>query len=194
MDARRSNPGRVPNAQLTCDLLLTWIHQFVAEPLAESIAIKDQIIPTMNSLLDKGSLVDSTRCAEQRWLPANTTLSELLETSWSFAGLDAQRPSYQSFVSTFHQHRWQKCLKWRTESQHAQCTECAKLKEFRRQAYSKNDSDRIAQAYHDHLTAMLRDRQIDAKLNERAVQSVKGLLTDNRDHSVISLCVDGMDT
>lgn len=196
VDARTANKAPPDSeARHNAELLLSWIHQFLAEPLAESALPKDAA-PSLQSLLDMNSLAHTSLCLEQRWLPSNTTLTELLHTAWSFATIDGPPPSYSTFLRVFHEQKWQKALKFRTESQHAKCTDCEKLKQFKRNAYSKADSERVAKAYHEHLSAMFRDRQLDARINARAMQYAKGLLSDKDDHgnSILSLCIDGMDT
>lgn len=82
VDARTANKAPPDSeARHNAELLLSWIHQFLAEPLAESALPKDAA-PSLQSLLDMNSLAHTSLCLEQRWLPSNTTLTELLHTAW----------------------------------------------------------------------------------------------------------------
>ena len=181
-------------AKNTADAMWTWIHQFMAEPLAESTVKPGALVlPALKSLVDGSSLVFSTSCVEQRWLPPNTTFSELLETSWAFGNFSGTKPSYSTFTRVFHDHDrpWARSLKFRCDCQHAKCTECEKLKEYKRLAYSAADAERVSAAYHAHLASMLQDRQRDAQLNLVAAQFMK---EGAGDRAIISMCIDGMDT
>ena len=137
--------------------------------------------------------MQASSCTEQRWLPPNTTYSEMLETAWVFGQFSGPKPSYSTFVRAFHDHDrpWQKSLKFRSDCQHAKCTECEKLKEFKKVAYSSSDAERVATAYHSHLSSMLKDRLLDAQLNTVAAEFMQ---RGAGHHPVISMCIDGMDT
>ena len=195
-DGRSVKPGLASSEpRQNTDLLLTWVHQFLAEPLAESVLQKENDILPLKSLVDSSSLAHAAKSLDQRWLPSNTTLVELLETAWSFANLDGQKPSYSTWVRVWHEDKWNKILKFRGESQHAHCTECEKLKQFRRVAFSKHDTDRVSQAYHQHLSEMIMDRQVDARINAHAAQCMQGLLKDEEGKgSLLSCTIDSMDT
>lgn len=145
--------------------------------------------------MDTSSLAHASKSLDQRWLPSNTTLVELLDTAWSFANLDGQKPSYSTWVRVWHEDKWNKILKFRGESQHAHCTECEKLKQYRRVAFSKADAERVAQAYRQHLSEMIMDRQVDARINAHAAQCMNGIVKDEEGKgSLLSCTIDSMDT
>ena len=170
------------------------VHQFIAEPLAESIIKETEVqpVPDLKTLVDVSSLGRGTMALDVRWLPPRTTLTELWQTA--FTGI-SPAPSYSTFVRVFHNGKWNRMLRFRTESQHSKCTTCEKLKEFKRLAYSKGDVDRVLESYHQHLTSMIKDRQADARINSLAVEAVQSKMGSSTGHhgSVLSMTLDGMD-
>lgn len=102
--------------------------------------------------------------------------------------------SYCTFLPTYHKEKWNKILHFRFEGQHAKCPEREKLKEYRRISFSKQDSEKVLKAYHEHLDSMFRDRAVDAKLNAKGFQSCQAGCVIPESERVLNVTVDGMDT
>ena len=166
----------------------------MAESFAET-EFKDTVseVSHVKTLLDTSSLTASTKCTEIKSIPPNTSFKELLETATVFISNLPAVPQYDTFVKVYHSEKWTKILRWRHEGNHSVCTECEKLKAYRRQAHSSKDMESVLRAYHLHLEQMHHDRSVDARINMKAIQSViKGGKVDGP--KLLSLTVDGMDT
>ena len=66
-------------------------------------------------------------------------------------------------------------LKFRHESQHAKCADCARFKELIRQARAGPEKDSIVASYRNHISDMLEDREIDVRMMELSEQSCSGV-------------------
>ena len=168
----------------------------MAESFAES-TFKDAVVlngPCLKTLLDTSSLAQAQQSSQVKCLPPNTSLKELLELGLAWVqGLPAT-PSYCTFLRTYHKEKWNKILHFRFEGQHAKCPDCEKLKEYRRISFSKQDSEKVLKAYHEHLDSMFHDRSVDAKLNEKGFQSCQAGCVIPESERVLNVTVDGMDT
>ena len=172
--------------------LLTWIHDNMAEHLAES----DDFVKAKKSLAARGSsgssiLFDEAQGPrEVKWLPPGTTLNEMREFAMSF-NTEIRAPSFATFSRVYHGD-WQHFLKVRSERQHSKCNDCQKLKAWRRQCQTKADVDKVQKQLELHIQSMKEDRKVDATINMLAQQTAKGDLTDPG-KTCLSLVIDGMD-
>ena len=66
-------------------------------------------------------------------------------------------------------------LKFRNESHHAKCVDCARFKELIRQARAGLEKDSIVASYRNHISDMLEDREIDVRMVELSEQSCSGV-------------------
>ena len=180
------------------DAILQWLHDQVAEDLAESVRVAgegDEVpastrpsrLPQEPGIAFKDELCD---CGV-RWLPPGTTLAEMLDLGVTF--LPEHQVTYSTFVKCYHMS-WEKKLKIRSVGQHSKCTACEKFKQYRRQVSSKSDCDRISKEYSDHLTDVMKDRQVDSRLVTRARISA-GTLSGSVEasDSLLSIVIDAMD-
>ena len=116
-------------------------------------------------------------------------MTELWSTVCVFLPL-AVKPSYATFVRVFHERGWKDVIYFRSESKHAKCNDCEKLKQYHRCAFSKSDADLVLKNCHFHLSVMMQDRKADARFNQKAIESVKDQSSPSR---LLSFCIDGMD-
>eukprot|EP00435_Cladocopium_sp_Y103_P074937 s296_g52.t1 len=172
--------------------LLTWIHDNMAEHLAESY----DFVKAKKSLAARGSssssavLLEAQGPREVKWLPPGTTLNEIREFAMSFNS-EIRAPSFATFSRVYH-GEWQPFLKIRSERQHSKCNDCQKLKAWRRQCQTKADIDKVQKQLELHIKSMKEDRKVDATINMLAQQTAKGDLTDPG-KTCLSLVIDGMD-
>ena len=128
-----------------------------------------------------------------KYLPPGTTLIEMRDFALSF-NPEVQPPSMAAFSKVYHSE-WQQWLKIRAEGQRSKCTDCEKLKTWRRRCHSKADRELVEQKLQEHIRSMKADRQVDATINLQAQQSAKGELIDpKKKKTVLSLVIDGMDS
>ena len=171
------------------DTLLSWLHNNVAETLAETgrrtpgeaqaAASKESVVTYSTSAQLARELPKTTTVehldefdkaeAEVRWLPPGTTLAEMRDLAQTF--LPDIKTSYSTFCICYHR-MWEHRLKIRHEGQHAKCNACEKFKEFRRQVSAPQDVKRVIEEYTHHLSQVMADRQLDKKLNLRSQMSV----------------------
>ena len=179
------------------------VHEHIAEPLAESSAVKkgdkhpDRVPKDAFQKL-------SLEKVDQRWVAPSTTLMELRETALAFmdtdpcndaAGASTGGPSYPTFCRAFHRG-WVNRIKFRTEGQHALCTDSARWKAFRKNAFSQQDIARCKLGLQAHLASMMADRRLDASLNQLAADAVSGAGERSSDGLVapLSMTIDAMDS
>ena len=130
---------------------------------------------------------------DERWVSPTSTLQDLRDTGLAFMDSTPERiPSYSTFVRVFHRS-WAKKIKFRTEGQHAVCADCARWKEFRKHAYSREDVQRCKEGFQNHLASMMADRRVDAHLNQIAVDSVIGHPCESAS-TILSMTIDAMDS
>ncbi|CAJ1370296.1 unnamed protein product [Effrenium voratum] len=186
---QRTTGQSTSDATVAADTLLRWIHENMAEHLAES----DQFVSGKTNLLHKAEtagLADIANGPEHiKWLAPGTTLTELLSFSAAF-NPEVEAPSFSTFCRIYHSD-WAKWLKIRTEGQHSKCDSCEKFKAWRRLASSKSDVDMVSKLYKEHLASMMADRRVDAAIAALARQTWAG---EGGDKSTLSLTLDGMDT
>lgn len=101
-------------ATSACHTLLAWLHETIAEHLAES----DAFVQAKKSLATSGSsgpsLLDQAQGPKMvKWLPPGTTMSEMRDFALSFHP-DLRAPSFATFVRVYHSE-WQAWLKIRAE-------------------------------------------------------------------------------
>ena len=177
-------------AAIAAHVLLTWTHDNLAEHLAES----DTFVQAKKSLAAPlpGSSLDLAQGPKVvKWLPPGTTLAEMREFALSF-NPEVDPPSMATFSRVYHSG-WQCWLKIRNEGQHHKCSDCEKLKAWRRQCHSKSDREMVEKELKEHISSMKADRRVDASVNLQAQQSAKGDLIDPS-KTVLSLVIDGMDS
>ena len=186
---KQKSLGGSSDAAMAAHVLLTWTHDNIAEHLAESDAFVEA----------KKSLAGPSRSSMQltetpkvlKYLPPGTTLIEMRDFAMSF-NPEVQPPSMSTFSKVYHSD-WQQWLKIRAEGQHSKCTDCEKLKAWRRQCHSKADRELVEQKLQEHIRSMKADRQLDATINLQAQLSAKGEMIDPK-KTVLSLVIDGMDS
>jgi hypothetical protein len=185
--------GKAAHEQVAAaNALLTWVHENMAEHLAES----DKFLLAKKSIAARGTgssaaLMDAAQGPrEVKWLPPGTTLSEIRDFSSSFNS-EIRPPSFATFSRVYHSE-WQPFLKIRTERQHSKCNDCQKLKAWRRQCQSKADVDKVQRQLELHIKSMKEDRKVDAAINAFAQQTARGDLTDPT-KTCLSIVIDGMD-
>lgn len=193
------------------NVLLSWLHQNVAESLAETKRTGDKQNADSITLVQKGaasalkkdplplaaSNVDVFAQFQEdgqqvKWLPPGTTMSEMRDLAQTF--VPDNKVSYSTFVLCYHTE-WGGRLKVRAEGQHAKCATCARLKEYRRQCHAATDVAKVQAEYSAHIAAVMADRRFDADLNLKALQSVgsvPGTLV-SKNASLLSISMDAMD-
>lgn len=197
-------------AMIKANVLLQWLHENVAESLAETKNNDQRVADGLTFMskaasaagLAKDKLPVSTQCnglfseyqengQQVKWLPPGTTMTDMKDLAQTF--LPDQTVSYTTFVVCY-QKEWQARLKIRAEGQHSKCATCSRLKEFRRQCTSPGDVDKVQQEYQQHIAAVMADRKFDAQLNLKAQQSVgsvPGYLAPAV--ALLSISMDAMD-
>ena len=198
-------------AMEAADTLLSWLHNNVAETLAETrrrtpgeeaASTRESVLTYSTSAQLARELPKTTTVehldefdkseAEVRWLPPGTTLAEMRDLAQTF--LPEIKTSYSTFCICYHR-MWEHRLKIRHEGQHAKCNACEKFKEFRRQVSAPQDVKRVIDEYTHHLAQVMADRQLDKKLNLRSqvsVGSIPGTLEPEA--TLLSIHIDAMDT
>ena len=183
------------------DALLAWLHQNVAEDLAEGVRVdgeceaakKKRIAADPLPKLASIPFLDRLEEEEQgvRWMPPGTTLAEMHDLSMSF--LPDTRVSYSTFIGCYHL-RWAKRLKIRNEGQHSKCSLCERFKAYRKQCSAPADSKKVSEEYASHLEAVMQDRAADQRLCA-AAQLAAGSLTGvpSSENSLLSITIDAMD-
>ena len=160
---KQSQIQREKTATKKANVLLSWLHQNVAETLAETKRIGDKQAADSLTLVQKGAASglakdplplagSSTDLFAQyqedgqqvKWLPPGTSLAEMRDLAQTFVP-DSQ-VSYNTFVICYHTE-WAGRLKVRSEGQHAKCTTCARLKEYRRQCHAATDVAKVQAEY-----------------------------------------------
>lgn len=171
--------------------LLLWVHENMAEHLAESDSFKKAKISLAQGGPSSSStvLTDGQGPKEVKWLPPGTGLQELREFALAF-NPGIHPPSFATFSRMFHS-TFQDWLKVRTEGQHSKCNECEKLKAWRKQCHSKQDVDLVQKHLDAHIASMRADRRADAALNLQAQLTAKGEV--NGKTTILSLVIDAMD-
>ena len=195
------------------NVLLSWLHQNVAENLAESNRVNDdnkadnltlqrqaarsagltlardpRPVHSSNNELFQNMVEESQQV---KWLPPGTTLTEMRDLAQTF--VPDSSVSYSTFISCY-QASWASKLKVRAEGQHSKCTTCCRLKEYRRQCHAASDINRVQQEYSTHIADVMADRKWDAQLNLRACQSmgsVPGVVPPQ--DTLLSISMDAMD-
>lgn len=201
---------REQRAMKSANILLSWLHQTVAENLAETKRTGDKTVADSLTLMQRGAVSalgkdplpvqesrielfgDVTADGEQvKWLPPGTSIAEMKDLAQTF--LPDYKVSYSTFMACY-QTMWSGRLKIRSEGQHAKCATCARLKEYRRQCHSKSDINRVQGEHSAHVEAVMADRRFDADLNLRAQKSVGAVpgMTDDS-QSLLSISMDAMD-
>ena len=160
------------------DALLAWLHQNVAEDLAEGVRVdgereaakKKRIAADPLPKLASIPFLDRLEEEEQgvRWMPPGTTLAEMHDLSMSFLQPDT-RVSYSTFIGCYHR------LKIRNEGQHSKCSLCERFKAYRKQCSAPADSKKVSEEYASHLEAVMQDRAADQRLCA-AAQLAAGVL------------------
>ena len=142
-------------ATQNANILLSWLHTNVAESLVESkhsndcatadgltlmrkagaIVLGRDRLPPPRSEFDLFAQMEENSAAI-KWLPPGTTFTDMRDLAQTF--MPDNHVSYTTFVPTYHDE-WSQRLKVRTEGQHAKCTTCSRLKEFRCQCTAASD-------------------------------------------------------
>lgn len=208
---KESQHQREKVATQKANVLLSWLHQNVAETLAETnrsdnrphadglVLIqkgarsaglgKDKLpTPTSNNDLFAASEADQRQV---KWLPPGTSISEMQDLARTFVA--DTKVSYTTFLICY-QTEWAHKLKIRAEGHHSKCTTCSRLKEYRRQCSSPSDVALVQKEYSNHISQVLADRNFDAQLNLKAqmsVGSIPGQLTPEA--TLLSISIDAMD-
>ena len=141
------------------DALLAWLHQNVAEDLAEGVRVdgeceaaakKKRIAADPLPKLASIPFLDRLEEEEQgvRWMPPGTTLAEMHDLSMSF--LPDTRVSYSTCIGCCHL-RWAKRLKIRNEGQRSKCSLCERFKAYRKQCSAPADSKKVSEEYWDRV-------------------------------------------
>ena len=134
------------------------VHQNIAEPLAESTLLRKD---------DKN--------------PSTNHIDAAPETALSFMDLDSMPQEYSTFCRQLHR-AWSHRLKFRTEGQHALCTDCARWKQ------------RCKLGLQAHLSSMMADRRLDPHLNQLAAEAVTGAGCSDGVAAHLTMTIDAMDS
>ena len=188
---------------LAADQMLQWLHEQVAENLAESVRVgTDRLGLLKVAQFASGTLPAAATVKaldhleadgdEVKWLPPGTTLTEMKDLAQTF--LPSVHCSYSTFCQAYHQ-KWERKLKVRVEGQHSKCTLCSRFKAYRRQQVSTpKDVAHVTNEYSLHIAEVMKDRHFDAALNLRSqisVGSVSGTVSDAE--TMLSIHMDAMD-
>ena len=89
---------------------------------------------------------------------------------------------------------WGRKIKLRPVGKHSACPHCTRLREWRRIATCEADREKIATERTEHVTCILLDRAVNARLNEIAARTMaEGLTKLPTDICQGALTIDGMD-
>ena len=97
---------------------------------------------------------------EVRWLPPMPLL-DLFHLASTFAQDSGvtMAASYSTFLRCYRE-KWKLSLRFRHQHQHFKCSDCERLKEFRRQAATPEEAKMVMDAYANHLRSMYLDRGV----------------------------------
>ncbi|CAE7459119.1 unnamed protein product [Symbiodinium natans] len=173
-DMRSAKQCRDDHASVTsAHALWTWVYEYIAEPLAESrMTVRD---------FDVGMKVQKV---PGPWHVADGALEG------GFRLRSACEAIVHDMGEMYHAE-FKDIIKWRGQTQHSQCNDCARFKAFRRCASSEKDVRAVTDAYLTHLRRMVCDRRADTLLRHQARLSVT---KDDITNGVLSVTIDGMNT
>eukprot|EP00971_Amphidinium_carterae_P330818 6464052-Amphidinium_carterae.1 len=90
-----------------------------------------------------------------------------------------------------YKQKWKATLRFRRESMHKKCTECAKLEQQRKQ-HTGPDAERVRKAHTRHMEEVYRDRAADLRLMVLSEKAVT-VMSPGDPNSIVSVVIDGMD-
>lgn len=129
--------------------------------------------------------------ANQRWMHEMT----MIEFYDIYVGTcEGQPASLSTFTRAWFRGGWDRKIKFRPVGTHSACPHCTRLREWRRLATCEADREKIATERIEHVTRILLDRAVNARLNEIAARTMgEGPTKLPTDICQIALTIDGMD-
>lgn len=217
LDGRACREVRLRPAVQSVEAYFSFLHTFVAEPLAEGeVKPEEAVEPTDQYLFQKYADDDSAEgpvaddfslwivgqsCiaaaegprGEQRWLNHMNLTDLYSQYCHNFqASEDLPAPASKSvFYRAWKE--WKKVLRFRRPSQHAKCTDCVRYALYRLKAKSDQEKAAIQKAYNQHLQGVFADRNLAKCLQTMSELSCAENSNIPPSERLLYLQVDGMD-
>ena len=185
------------------DAWFNWLYEFVAEDLATSEVTaskdglpecddEDFIVEASADPSIVGKAAMDTKSRPERFLSPGR-----IQELWEFySGTSTDGFACVSTFSRVYRENWRSCLKFRPESEHARCHQCAVYSKLRQLAKTTEQKSKALDMHVEHVRGMYADRAVYARIQTLSVESTKFIgsveLAPNAS-SVLTLSIDGMD-
>ena len=122
------------------------------------------------------------------------TYAEFYETYVAWSEEKSELPACRTMFEKVFKEKWEHRIKFRSKTEHARCTTCARIHQQVRNAVSNEEAERFRQDLMGHLKGTFQDRGVYAMFSAASVECTAGGVGRVPDESsVLAMCLDGMD-
>lgn len=216
VDGRSTRQHRNRPAERSVDSFFAFLHQYVAEPLAEGallsgpeevdgeieVDLEDVLADNDTCEMDdysqwiKGHPVAAIEQAgeDQKWIN-HCRLSDLyMQYKFNFTpSAELEDPAGTAIFYKVWREKWRGFIRIRRASQHSRCAECVKYCVYRQKAKTEEERNAIQEAYNAHLAQVFADREQGRRLAYMSEMSCRINSSIPPSKRILYLQVDGMD-
>lgn len=216
VDGRSTRQHRNRPAERSVDSFFAFLHQYVAEPLAEGallsgpeevdgeieVDLEDVLADNDTCEMDdysqwiKGHPVAAIEQAgeDQKWIN-HCRLSDLyMQYKFNFTpSAELEDPAGTAIFYKVWREKWRGFIRIRRASQHSRCAECVKYCVYRQKAKTEEERNAIQEAYNAHLAQVFADREQGRRLAYMSEMSCRINSSIPPSRRILYLQVDGMD-
>ena len=217
VDGRSTRQLRNRPAEQSVDSFFAFLHEYVAEPLAEGTQQQSSSTTEDGEIeMDlEDALADQDSCEmddysqwimghpvggvergpeDQKWIN-HCRLSDLfMQYKFNFVpNGELEAPAGQAIFYRVWRQKWRGLIRIRRASQHARCTECVKYCLYRQKAKTEEERAKIQEAYNSHLSQIFADRETARRLACMSEMSCRVNSTIPPSKRILYVQADGMD-